>query len=199
LTEHYFTSSPVSAHRTRSFLLDYQGERFSFETDAGVFSGDALDEGTRLMLDAAIPHLSGKVLDLGCGWGPAGIIAGRLRPDCRVTMSDINERACALAVENARRNKVQADVLQGDGLSAVQGDFDWILFNPPIRAGKQAVYALFRQAGDRLNAGGTFAVVIRKHQGAASANTFLEGMFSSASLALRKRGFHVYFCREAIG
>ena len=197
MTEHYFTSSPGSAHKTRSFPLEYQGEQFLFETDAGVFSGDALDEGTRLLLDAVIPTLSGRVLDLGCGWGPAGIIAGRLRPECHITMTDINDRACALAEENKKRNKAQAGVARGDGLSAVQGDFDWILLNPPIRAGKQTVYSLFIQAGNRLSAGGTLAVVIRKQQGAASARTFLESLFSSVSLALRKKGYHVFFCREA--
>ena len=197
MTEHYFTTSPNSAHKARSFPLEYQGEQFIFETDAGVFSGDELDEGTRLMLDAVIPELSGRVLDLGCGWGPAGVIAGRLKQECRITMADINERACALASENTKRNKVQTEVRQGDGLSAVQGDFDWILLNPPIRAGKQAVYSLFIQAGNRLSVGGTLAVVIRKQQGAASARTFLESLFSSVSLALRKKGYHVFFCREA--
>ena len=193
LTEHYFTSFPGSAHKTRSFPLEYQGEQFLFETDAGVFSGDALDEGTRLLLDAVIPTLSGRVLDLGCGWGPAGIIAGRLRPECHITMTDINDRACALADENKKRNRVQAGVAQGDGLSAVQGDFDWILLNPPIRAGKQVVYSLFIQAGNRLSAGGTLAVVIRKQQGAASQNLFGKACFLLCPWPSRKKGYHVFF------
>jgi 16S rRNA G1207 methylase RsmC len=39
-----------------------------FITDAGVFSRDGLDAGTRVLLEA-LPPLSGRVLDLGCGWG----------------------------------------------------------------------------------------------------------------------------------
>ncbi len=195
--EQYFATSPAAASRPKELELAFEGREYRFVTDAGVFSGDRLDGGTELLLRATLPHLSGRVLDLGCGWGAVGVIAGKACPRCEVVLCDVNERACALARENLRRNGVVAKAFCGDGLGAVEGSFDWILLNPPIRAGKQAVYALFRDSARRLVPGGRLAVVIRKQQGAASAEVFLETLFQRVSLTLRKKGYHVYLCEEA--
>ncbi len=194
MAEHYFSPQPGAAHAAKEIRLEFQGESFCFQTDAGVFSRDGLDEGSALMLGAALGQLSGEVLDLGCGWGPVGILTARLCPGCRVTMIDVNARACRLASENAARNRVQARVLCQDGLGDLDQSFDWILLNPPIRAGKETVYRLFSESASRLKPGGTLAVVIRKQQGAPSAQRFLEGLFRRVSLHCRKKGYHVYFC-----
>ena len=194
--EQYFQAEPHSAHHPRIVQLEFKGERFTFETDAGVFSKGALDEGTQLLLDTVRPHLSGKVLDLGCGWGAVGVILSRLCPDCGITMLDINQRACVLAEKNARRNGVSPLVLCGDGLEMTEGFFDWILLNPPIRAGKETVYGLFRRSAASLNPSGRLAVVIRRQQGALSAKSFLETLFHSVSLEQRKKGYYIFICKE---
>lgn len=198
MAEQYFTALPQSAHKKREVELEYKNRRFIIFTDAGVFSRDGLDVGTEILLDTSLDKLSGRVLDLGCGWGACGVIAGKMRPDCQIVMSDINERACELAKENAAANAVSAKVFCGDGLQAVPGNFDWILLNPPIRAGKQTVYELFNQSAHRLNAGGKLAVVIRKQQGALSAQAHLQTLFQTVTLVCRRKGFHVYFCEEVI-
>ncbi len=194
MAEHYFSPEPGAEHALRDIELDFEGERFYFQTDAGVFSREGLDEGSALLLRAVMDRVSGEVLDLGCGWGPVGTILARLCPACRVTMIDINARACQLAMENARRNRVSARVLCQDGLAGTMGAFDWILLNPPIRAGKETVYRLFRESAGRLAEGGTLAIVIRKQQGAPSAQRYLETLFGEVSLHCRKKGYHVYFC-----
>ena len=194
MSEQYFQATPGSAHRPQALRVDYGGVEFTFMTDAGVFSRDGLDEGTRVLLDATVPHLTGRVLDLGCGWGPAGVIAGRLCHGCAVTMSDINERACGLAKDNAARNWVRAEVHCADGLGGFEGIYDWILLNPPIRAGKETVYGLFRESAGRLAPEGRLAVVIRKQQGAPSAKVTLESLFHTVSLARRNKGYHVFIC-----
>lgn len=197
MSEQYFEAQPQSAHDIRRLQVQFAGHDFTFETDAGVFSRDGLDEGSALLLQAALPQLRGRVLDLGCGWGPVGIIAAKLKPGIQVTMTDINLRAVELSRRNLELNGVSAQVLVGDGLEAVPGSFDWILLNPPIRAGKQTVYRLFRDSAARLTPGGRLAVVIRKQQGAASAKACLETLFQNVALVLRKKGYHVYFCEEA--
>ena len=195
--EQYFSPDPAAPSQPRALTVAFEGREYRFMTDAGVFSGDGLDEGTELLLTAALPRLSGRVLDLGCGWGAVGVIAGKRCPACEVTLCDVNERACGLARENLARNRVEARVFCGDGLGAVEGGFDWILLNPPIRAGKQTVYRLFRDSAARLTQSGRLAVVIRKQQGAASAKAYLETLFQNVALVLRKKGYHVYFCEEA--
>lgn len=194
MAEHYFSKEPAAQHDYKEIELVFEGERFHFMTDAGVFSRAGLDEGSELMLRASLGRMSGAVLDLGCGWGPVGIITARLCPACRVTLLDINARACRTAEENARRNQASVRVLCQDGLENIGARFDWILLNPPIRAGKETVYRLFRESAACLRPGGTLAVVIRKQQGAPSAQRFLETLFSQVTLSCRRKGYHVYFC-----
>lgn len=197
MSEQYFSAVPGSAHDRKTLRFSFLGRDYVFDTDAGVFSKDGLDEGTALLLATLLPELKGDVLDLGCGWGPVGTIAAAMRPGIRMSMTDINLRAVELARHNLAQNGVKAQVYCGNGLEQVKGDFDWILLNPPIRAGKQTVYALFEQSAARLKPGGTLAIVIRKQQGAQSAREYLGQLFTDISMPARKKGYHIYVCRRA--
>lgn len=197
MTDHYFSPDPGAAHQIRTVTVEFGGRTFEFHTDAGVFSKQGFDQGSRLMLDAALPDVQGDVLDLGCGWGPVGILVKANKPDARVTLLDVNQRACDLARENALKNHASVEVVCAYGLTETVGLFDWILLNPPIRAGKQVIYRLFAQSAHHLKQGGCLAVVIRKQQGALSAKEHLMTLFSSVNLVCRHKGYHVYFCREA--
>ena len=72
----------------------------TFNSDNGVFCKDRLDYGTRLLLES-IPwnEVEGSILDIGCGYGPIGIIASKMT-DASVTMCDVNKRALHLAEMN---------------------------------------------------------------------------------------------------
>ncbi len=191
MPDHYFSASPESAHRPGECQTVYRGHPLTFETDAGVFSRDGLDKGTALLL-ASLPPLSGNVLDLGCGWGALGISAARANPGIHVTLTDINSRAVELSIKNARRNGVAARVLQSDGFEALYGEmFSSILTNPPIRAGKQVIYDLFKKSADHLLPGGSLYLVIRKQQGAPSALSYLGTIYSTAQVIERGGGFFV--------
>ena len=190
MSDHYYTENPASAHDERQVRLEALGNALVFTTDAGVFSRDGLDRGTEALLEA-LPALSGRVLDLGCGWGPMGVALGKKYPGLEITMTDINQRAVALARRNLAANGVSAEVVQGDGFEAVTGRFDAIVTNPPIRAGKSVIYGLFRQARDFLNPGGALYLVIRKQQGAPSALRFLRELYAEAEVIDRSGGFHV--------
>lgn len=194
MAEQYFQADPQSSHDLKTVSFTFKGREFSFETDAGVFSRDGLDEGTALLMETVLPGLSGRVLDLGCGWGAAGIIALGTKTGLSLVFSDINSRAAGLTRRNLERNGLCGEVFTGDGFEPVKGLFDWILLNPPIRAGKQVVYRLFEQSAARLNEGGHLAIVIRKQQGALSARDFLGTVFGSVELAARKKGYQVYVC-----
>ncbi len=197
MAEQYFEAHPTSEHDLRDIQFSFDGVDFVFATDAGVFSREGLDDGTSLLLKEALPHLSGRVLDLGCGWGAVGVICKKLKPALELVMTDVNTRAAELARQNLARNAVCAQVVTGDGFEQVQGPFDWILLNPPIRAGKQLIYSLYEDSARHLADKGTLAIVIRKQQGALSTREFLQTLFEDVRLVNRKKGYHIYFCRRA--
>jgi len=190
MSDHYYTENPASAHDERRIVLSILGQELTFTTDAGVFSRDGLDRGTELLLEA-LPELTGRVLDLGCGWGAVGVALGKKYPELGIVMTDINSRAVELARRNLAANGVKAEVVQGDGFQSVAGDFDAIVTNPPIRAGKAVIYGLFAQARDRLRPGGALYLVIRKQQGAPSALKYLREIYAGAEVIDRGSGFHV--------
>ena len=195
MSEHYYTARPASAHDERQVDVRALGLSLRFTTDAGVFSRDGLDRGTEALLEA-LPPLSGRVLDLGCGWGAVGVTLAKKYPGLEVVMTDVNERAAALARRNLDANGATAQVVCGDGFEAVEGDFDAVITNPPIRAGKAVIYRLFAEAKDHLRPGGALYIVIRKQQGAPSALKYLKELYGSAETIGREAGFHVIAAKK---
>lgn len=199
MPDHYYTPAPGSEHRLGEAVFIYRGERLRFVTDSGVFSRGEIDRGTEILLRALPDALDGDVLDMGCGYGVIGVAVGKRWPACRVTMADINERACGLARQNAERNGVRAEVLESDGYALLtKRRFDWILQNPPIRAGKAVMYRMFADAAGRLSGEGSFWLVIRKQQGAASAMAYLKTLFASVEAVEKKGGYWVLRCSEPL-
>ena len=190
MTEHYYTPRPESEHRERLVRATARGLTLEFITDAGVFSKNELDPGSRLLIET-MPPISGRALDLGCGWGPVGVFLARLNPDARLVMADVNERALDLTRRNLARNGVEADVIESDGFAAIGGMFRQVVTNPPIRAGKQVIYAMFDEAFERLEPGGALSVVIRKQQGAPSALKHFETTFGNAEIAAKDAGYWI--------
>ena len=196
MSEHYYTAAPASAHDERRRTVRVLGVTLDFITDAGVFSRDGLDAGTRVLLEA-LPPLSGRVLDLGCGWGALGGVLAKKWAEARFVLTDVNGRAAALAERNLRMNGLtNFEVVCGDGFSAVEGKFDWIVTNPPIRAGKQVIYALFAEAKNYLAPGGALALVIRTQQGAKSAERYLRGIYKSVETLDVSGGYRVLAARD---
>ena len=190
MPDHYYTQTPTSAHDERDITVAILGETLHFTTDAGVFSRDGLDKGTEILLKA-LPPLSGRVLDLGCGWGAVGVTLGKKYPALDLTLTDINDRAVELSRRNLAANGVTATVTQGDGFANVHGLFDAIITNPPIRTGKANIYALFDQARDYLTPAGALYIVIRKQQGAPSALKHLQQTYNTTEILSRSAGYWV--------
>ncbi len=191
MAEHYFTSDPTSRHEERHFSVQLGNHAVSFETDAGTFSKGHLDEGSRLLIDT-VPSLSGIGADIGCGWGAMGLCLAAKNPEAQFIMVDVNERAVELAKKNAENNRLQNVTVYGsDILANVPGNLDFCVTNPPIRAGKQTVYAFFTQAFDKLKSGGALYIVIRKQQGAPSAIKFLQTLYSEVKVLEKESGFWI--------
>ena len=188
---HYYTSDPDLPHQTAIIEYNLGKQKLRFLTDAGVFSRQKVDYGSNVLIHS-LPPLEGKVLDLGCGYGPIGISAAALNPDCQVTMVDINKRAVALAKDNIKTNGViNAKALESDGFTNIDGKFSTIFSNPPIRTGKKIMYSLFEESKGFLEPGGSLWLVIQKKQGAASAAAKLELIFGNCSIVHKAGGYWI--------
>jgi 16S rRNA (guanine1207-N2)-methyltransferase len=192
--QHYFTSRPQVASRPREVRALLRGRTWAFLTDRGVFGHKGVDAGTRLLIDTMVVRPGDDVLDLGCGYGPVGIVAATLAQDGRVVMIDINERAVALAAENARRHGLaNVEVMQGDGLELLAGrEFDVIATNPPIRAGREALRRLFHDARDHLRDQGRFYFVARTAQGAKTLAAAVDEIIGNVQEQAKGGGYRVY-------
>jgi 16S rRNA (guanine1207-N2)-methyltransferase len=194
MSDHYYSIQPTSKNEHRDFEANLLGHSLIFKTDAGVFSKKGVDFGSRLLIETAKIQEYAVVLDLGCGYGPIGISVAFAYPHTHVVMVDVNQRAVSLASENAKRNRVRdrVELFVSDGFSEITDrKFDHILFNPPIRVGKPVIYRLFSEAKEHLRSGGSLWIVIRKQQGAASARTELERIYSEVHLVEQKKGYWI--------
>ena len=198
MSEQYFAAAPTSASKPREIAVRFDGREYAFTTDAGVFSRDGMDAGSALLI-GSLPDLAAdeRGLDLGCGWGPVGTIWSLRCPEARFVLTDINERAAALAGANLARNGASnAEAVCGDALEAVEGLFDAIALNPPIRTGKENIYRMFRLAMERLTPAGALYIVIRVKQGADSAKKMLKAEYGNCDTIARGGGYHVLRCRR---
>ena len=194
MAEHYYTNTPTSEHEERSFRAVFAGRVLAFDTDAGVFSKQHVDPGSELLCKSLPDTVSGRVLDMGCGWGAMTVMTLARFPKAELTMADVNERALALAVSNVEKNHMQATAVLSDGFEKVEGEFDVVITNPPIRAGKAVIYKMFEDAKAHLVPGGALYLVIRKQQGAPSALKFLKELYGAAEVIEREGGYWIIEC-----
>ena len=89
---------------------------------------------------------------------------------------------------------MQAEALLSDGFERVEGMFDAVITNPPIRAGKAVIYKMFEDAKTHLVPGGALYLVIRKQQGAPSALKFLKTLYDRAEVIARDGGYWIIRC-----
>ena len=107
-------------------------------------------------------------------------------------MIDINKRAVHLAELNIKENKVQnCKAFVSDIYSDVNEKYDYIVTNPPIRAGKDVVYKILFEASKHLNKNGALYFVINKNQGALSTKRDLEKV-AKVEFLEKNKGFYCF-------
>ncbi len=145
------------------FAVHEGGVDIVFETLPGVFSADRLDDGTRLLLDRLDVPSGASVLDVGCGAGVIGVVAGR-RGAGSVAMTDVNLLAVEAAWQNAELAGTTVEVIAGDVYGGVGARrFDLIVSNPPFHQGNVVDYdmphRLIAEASAHLTPGGRLVLV----------------------------------------
>ena len=75
-----------------------------------------------------------RLLDLGTGCGNIAIAIAHHRPDLHIVASDISPSALDVAQANATRHRCKMTFVHSDWYQNIDGDFDWIISNPPYIA-----------------------------------------------------------------
>jgi 23S rRNA G2069 N7-methylase RlmK/C1962 C5-methylase RlmI len=124
----------------------------TLDADSVFFGPD-----TVRFVDAIRRHLRARaeppqrVVDIGCGAGPGGIVLAAEVPDADVMLLDVNATALRFARINAVVNGVATRVVQSNILQNAHGPFDLIVSNPPyLIDGKGRTY---RHGGGRFGEG----------------------------------------------
>lgn len=195
--QHYFIEKQHKQEDYFEFEDSIADMKLKFRSCDSIFSKDEIDEGTRTLLNTIFDklNLSGNGLDLGCGYGVIGLsIIKHLGLNC--DMIDVNGTAVELATHNLMLNGVRsgAKVFKSNGFEQVEGSYDFIVTNPPIKTGKKLLFELMDGCFNHLNKGGTLTLVIRKSHGEESLKKKLTEVFGNCEILKRNKGFYILHC-----
>jgi 16S rRNA G1207 methylase RsmC len=144
------------------FQDSLRGRTFQFRSTWGLFSPRAIDEGTRLLVDRLEIADTDDCLDLGCGYGPVGLVMAALAPGGQTLLVDKDFVAVEYSNQNVRLNALpNARALLSNGFDQIPPDlsFDVIASNIPAKVGKEMLSLYLHDARDRLKRGGRLYLV----------------------------------------
>ncbi len=196
--EHYFTNNEALKSELRTIDYKYKEHVFNFNSDNGVFSKNKIDFGSRLLVETILERKewnNKEILDVGCGYGFIGIVLAKVL-QCKVTLVDVNKRAVHLTKMNIKENKVDAKVIESNIYENIDNQYDCIITNPPIRAGKKVVLEILLGAEKHLKEEGTLWFVIRKDQGAKSIIKELENNYK-INIEKKEKGFYIMSAKKS--
>ena len=190
MTNMYYEKNPTADHDIHELRVRLLDTPMTFLTDAGVFCKRMVDYGSQVLLSTLDLEPDKTLLDVGCGYGPLGLTLGKVF-GVQATLIDINSRALDLARANAEKNQVKARIFQSNIYEEVEGNFDYIVSNPPIRAGKSVVHEIIKGAFRHLEDQGSLTIVIQKKQGAPSAKAKMEEVFGNCQILKKDKGYYI--------
>lgn len=196
MANYYYSENPDVESKQRVWEFELLGNNFKFTTDNGVFSKSTVDFGSRVLIDAVQSEYdltTVKMLDVGCGYGPIGLSFAKKNPQASITMVDVNEIAMDLARTNAQNNQIEnVEIFSSNQYQNITAtDYDFVITNPPIRAGKDVVHGILSGAKDHLKIGGKLIAVIQKKQGAPSAEKKMNEVFGNCKIIAKKKGYFI--------
>lgn len=189
--KHYFTDNTDLKSEQSQFIFRFHKYDLLFTSDNGVFSKNMIDYGSRVLLDNIEITNEKTLLDVGCVYGTFGICLNKVYSHLNVDMVDVNDRALELAKLNAKNNNIHANIYKSFIYENVQGSYDVIVTNPPVRAGKEVVTTILQESIEHLNENGSLWVILQKKQGAPSAKKKMEEVFGNCEIVKRDKGYYL--------
>lgn len=162
--KHYFTDNTDLKSEQSQFIFRFHKYDLLFTSDNGVFSKSMIDYGSRVLLDNIEITNEKTLLDVGCGYGTFGICLNKVYSHLNVDMVDVNDRALELAKLNAKNNNIHANIYKSFIYENVQGSYDVIVTNPPVRAGKEVVTTILQESIEHLNENGSLWVILKRNK-----------------------------------
>jgi len=186
---------PRRRHEITFHVRGANGQPLGFVSRPGVFSYGRFDDGARALTEVMAVAPGDAVLDLGCGCGAVGVIAGlRAGPDGRTTFTDSNVRAVTLAEMNARAaGLARFDAVATHLPEQLDVRFDLVAANPPYYAQQSIAHHFIEAARTLLKPGGRFYLVTRQPK---QVEENIVAAFAEAEVILR-RGYSVFCARRA--
>ena len=195
--EHYFTNNTDLKSELRDINFALSEYNFMFKSDNGVFSKNKIDYASLFLVKTYLKYKekdASSILDVGCGYGFIGITLSKIL-NTHVDMVDINKRAVHLCKMNIDINKVDADVSLSNIYENVTNNYDLIITNPPIRAGKDVLMEFLKGGLAKLNKDGELWFVISKEKGAKSVKKEMEKL-CTCQLIDKSKGFWIILCKN---
>lgn len=192
--EHYFTNNPDLKSEIREIPYTIDNMDFTFLSDNGVFAKNKIDYASAFLAKTFLANhhdISEKhILDVGCGYGFLGIVLSKITK-AHIDLIDINKRALHLCERNIKLNKVDCNAFYSDCYELVENKYDYIITNPPIRAGKEVVNKILLEAKEHLAKGGELWCIVHKDQGAKSTKKVLETCYN-VEIVDKSKGFYCF-------
>ena len=192
----YFEENNKLIDEKKLITIKFKDKYYKVYTNNGVFSKDKLDYGTKLLLENITENnLEGDILDLGCGYGIIGIVLASTYPNIQIDMCDITDRAVNLSKENTKNlNLNNTNIIKSDIYENKNKKYNYIITNPPIRAGKDILRKFLFGAKDYLEDNGELWFVMRKDHGVKSMIKELENIYK-IEIKEKSKGFYIVICR----
>ena len=175
------------------YPIEIGGTSITVAALPGVFSQSKLDVGTKVLLNNLPKHLSGNVLDFGCGAGVIGAYLGKKYQGLSMSLTDVSALALQSARETLRLNQLKGDVFATNSLSNINQQYQHVISNPPFHQGIKTNYQATEQfiAGihQHIDSRGSLIIV---------ANSFLqyrplmENRYKRIDNNCQQNGFTVY-------
>jgi 16S rRNA (guanine1207-N2)-methyltransferase len=152
----------------KSWPVVIAGQQLEIVSLPGVFAHGRLDKGSQLLLKALEKlRPEGKILDFACGSGVIGSSLLATAPGSSLTLLDVSSLALEASRRTLDRNDLTAALLPSEGLSELQGRYDWIISNPPFHRGVsndlEIANNFFNTAGTFLTENGRIVIVCNQH------------------------------------
>lgn len=103
----------------------------TLEADAVFFGPDTYRFASLLRRELPALRACRALVDLGAGTGAGAIVAARCLSVGRTALLDVNPRALQLARANAASAGLKVDLVEADGIGALEGEVDLVIANPP--------------------------------------------------------------------